>query len=107
MTYREDSAILKWITNRIIYKFGESKDEWYVKYLLNLSGRMNDPNISISDNELDNIIAQYYVDFFLDKDDNSNFGFDDKDREILRTNIKKIYQDINNQISARPYIMKG
>lgn len=107
MTYREDSAILNWIANRIIYKFGELKDEWYIKYLVHLADRMNDPDICISDDELDNILAQYYVDFFLDKDDNSKFGFSEKDREILRTNIKNIYKDINNQISAKPYIMKG
>lgn len=107
MTYREDIAILQWIAQRIIYKFGESKEAWYIKYLNHLSERMNDPNIHITDNELDNIIAQYYIDFFLDKTDNMNFGFNEDDRITLRNNIKNIYKDINNQIMARPSIMKG
>lgn len=92
MTYLEDSAVIDWLSNRLVYKLGEKQKSWYVLYMQDLSKRIANPKLSINRDDLDKIISTYYADFFLDKD--SNLGYTDEERDALRTVIISIYEDI-------------
>jgi hypothetical protein len=54
--------------------------------------------ISMSNNDLDKIISKYYVDFYLEKQEDNNFnvGFSDQERNNLRKTILDLVTDIMN-----------
>lgn len=102
MIYAEDGAFLNWIANRIVYRAGDSEEDWHILYMRDLCHRLKTPSISISDADLDRIIAKYYTDFFLDKTD--NIGFSEKERSELRSTIRLITQDILSLNISQPKI---
>lgn len=102
MIYAEDGAFLDWIANRMIYKAGDTERDWHILYMRDLGHRLTTPSVSISDRDLDSIIAKYYVDFFLDK--SANIGFTEKERSELRLMIRSITQDILSQNISQPKI---
>ena len=104
MIYREDGAFLNWIANRMIYSLGDNPNSWHINYLKQLVDRIFNYKINISDTKLDNIIAKYYTDFFLEKTD--NLGFDEKERESLRHIMRNMCQDILSEKTKEPFIGK-
>lgn len=54
--------------------------------------KIKNPNIAISDYDLNKILSKYFIDFNLEKTE--HIGFNDKDREQLRNSIRLIVNDI-------------
>lgn len=102
MLYKEDAAILEWIANRLSYKFGDSPNSWHIIYLADISSRIKDQDIQISDKDLNKILAKYYIDFFLEKTDTC--GFTEDERIIMRATIKNICKDVINKEISNPLI---
>lgn len=102
MIYKEDGAFLNWIANRMVYSFGDDPSSWHIGYLRQLIDRIFNCKITISDTKLDNIIAKYYTDFFLEKTD--TLGFDDDERDRLRHTMRNMCQDILSNKTTEPAI---
>lgn len=81
---------LEWIFNRLEYRFKDDpKNIDTAKKIIN---KIKNPNLNIEDNNLDKIISKYYVDFYLDKQD--NIGFSKNERDELRLMIKNLVKDV-------------
>jgi hypothetical protein len=100
----KDRDFLIWLSNRLIYKHGYSYDSCVIQNILGLS---NGTIASISDDNLDLIICKYYTDFFLDKEENSTFGYTKEQRENLRQTIKSLVGDvIEHNLPNHNFIIK-
>lgn len=102
MLYKEDATFLKWIVNRLIHKFADSPKEWHIYYLKDIISRIENQDIQISNEDLNKILAKYYIDFFLDKTDTC--GFTEDDRTSMRVTVKNICKDIINKTISKPLI---
>jgi replicative superfamily II helicase len=90
---------LNWLYNRLHYKYSYEKDDTVLVSILSIIQDL-EPKVfytDITDNELDKILSKYYIDFNLDKCDNSIIGFDDEDRKKLRNHIINIVNDVVNK----------
>lgn len=95
----KDKEFLIWLSNRLIFKHGYIEQDSIIKKLLDLGTRSNE--IIINNNDLDLIISKYYVDFFLEKSEDANIGYTDKERNQIRQYIKSLVSDIvNNNIPS-------
>lgn len=89
-----DSQFLEWLIKRLSNVHGYSIDNDIINRLSNISKSIELYNKKCSDDDLDKIISQYFVDFFLTKDETTSIGYTDKERDNLRNAIKKIMDDI-------------
>jgi len=86
---------IQWIVNRLIYKHSYAEDDIIIQSLYELKDyHIKYQSIQIADADLDKIISKYYTDFYFDKSEDFKIGFTENDREILRTTIRSITNDI-------------
>lgn len=88
-----DNDFLQWLANRLIYKHGYDKDDPIVSKLLSFDS----DRFSISDSDLDHILSKYYTGFFLEKTDDCNIGYTDKERDDIRNYVRSLMADIVNK----------
>jgi hypothetical protein len=94
---------LEWIFNRLVYRFKD--DAFDLETSKNILSKIKKPNFNIDDDILDKIISKYYVDFYLDK--NNNIGFTDAERSNLRSTIKNLVDDvIHKRVPEKHTIIK-
>jgi hypothetical protein len=86
----KDIMYLEWILNRLSYKFKDKPE--YIQEGRNILKKITNPSIEIDDEVLDKILSKYFIDFNLDK--TSSIGYDQKDRENLRSSVRGIVWDI-------------
>jgi hypothetical protein len=95
----EDIKFLRWLGQRLIHLHGYNANDTVV-FQLNkaIKNFLSPPKISMSNNDLDKIISKYYVDFYLEKQEDNNFnvGFSDQERNNLRKTIRDLVTDIMN-----------
>jgi len=95
----EDIEFLRWLSQRLIHLHGYDANDTVV-FQLNkaIKNLLSPQKISMSNNDLDKIISKYYVDFYLEKqqDNNFNVGFSDQERNNLRKMIRDLVTDIMN-----------
>lgn len=96
----KDIAFLKWLYNRLIYRYRLAEADQVSLYLRKIIEQILRPiEINISDDDLDKVLSKYYVDFYLNKEsDNNNYniGFTDEERQNLRTVTRNLMTDIIN-----------
>lgn len=86
---------LHWLANRLVFKHGYSKKDRIVVQLNQLG--LNNNSIDLKDDELDKILSKYYAGFFLEKTDDFNIGYSDKEREEIRSYVKALVTDVINR----------
>jgi hypothetical protein len=90
--------IFLWLKNRCIFKYQENNNSSIIKLLNSLYRYIEDiEDLRLEQKNLDKIISKYYFDFDMEKSNDSDgfiIGFSEKDRQLLRHNIKLIYKDI-------------
>lgn len=95
----EDIRFLRWLSQRLTYLHGYNANDTVVVQLNKAIKNLLCPQkILISNNDLDQIISKYYIDFYLEKKENDNFniGFSEKERNNLRKTIRDLVTDIMN-----------
>jgi uncharacterized linocin/CFP29 family protein len=91
-----NTDFLEWLIKRLVYKHQYEPNDPIIKNLKVIRHKLqNGPNIK--DKDLDTIISKYFVDFLLDKTEDINIGYSDKDRIFLRSSIRSIIQDVFNK----------
>ncbi len=95
----EDIEFLRWLSQRLIHLHEYDANDTVV-FQLNkaIKNLLSPQKISMSNNDLDKIISKYYVDFYLEKQEDNNFnvGFSDQERNNLRKMIRDLVTDIMN-----------
>lgn len=91
--FESDSEFLYWLCLRLQHLHKYSADDDIIHKLQNIASKQTF-NIDLSDDEIDKIIGQYFVDFNLTKDDTCNIGYSDSQRKVVRSYIKSIVLDI-------------
>lgn len=86
----KDTLYIEWIFNRLLYRFKDKKE--FIIKAKDILQKVKNPQIKITDENLNKILSKYFIDFNLEKE--NNIGYDDKDRKTLRENIKMIMRDI-------------
>jgi hypothetical protein len=81
---------LEWIFNRLVYRFND--DKFDLETSKKILGKIKKPNFNIDDDKLDKIISKYYIDFYLDKQ--NNIGYTHTERSNLRLMIRNLVDDI-------------
>lgn len=92
---QKSKEFLSWLANRLVFKHGYSSDDPVVAKLNSLSSSKDD--IDLNQDDLDKILSKYYVGFFLDKTDDMNLGYSEKERNDIRSNMKLLVIDIINK----------
>lgn len=90
---QKDKEFLKWLANRLVFKHGYSQNDPILERLNEVSSS----NFKIDEDDLDKIISKYYTGFFLDKTEDYDIGYTDKERESIRTSVKLLVSDILNK----------
>ena len=90
----KDRKFLIWLANRLVFKHGYGKEEAVIRKLVSLSSQ--NP-INISSEDLDKIISKYYAGFFLEKTEDCNIGYNEDERNHIRTYVKSLIVDIINK----------
>jgi hypothetical protein len=90
-----DTSFLRWLYNRLRYKYIENESILeHLKYIIDHLS-INVKDISIDDKKLDAILRKYYLDF--DDDKILDNGFTDDERHRLRHTVKNlVFEIINN-----------
>lgn len=91
----EDIKFLYWLGQRLVYIHHYNNQDIIILKLKELIQKLlknNNNNIVISSENLDKILAKYYVDFYLEKSE--TLGFTAEERNNLRKHILDICQDI-------------
>jgi hypothetical protein len=86
----EDITYLEWLFNRLLYKYRDNPI--YINKTKDILQKIKNPQVDINDTSLDKILAKYFIDFNLDKED--NIGYNNEDRIRLRLTIRSIIKDI-------------
>ena len=92
-----DSEFIEWLSNRLHNLHSYDLSSFIINRLSNIKEKLDNYDSSISDADLDKIISQYFLDFFLNKDHTTSIGYTDKEREDLRNVIKQIVKDVNDK----------
>lgn len=87
----QDKQFLLWLANRLVFKHGYDKNDSIIKKILALGSQKA---FVINDIDLDKIISKYYAGFFLDKSEDYNLGYTDKERNDIRNHVKSLVVDI-------------
>lgn len=88
---------IDWISNRLLYKYKEKQEsEIFTKIGLVKSYILskNNHKISLTKNQLDDILSKYYADFYLDGSDDLKIGYTEKQRDDIRSSVLCMAQDI-------------
>jgi hypothetical protein len=101
-----DADFIGWTTNRLRYLHGYANNHYIINRLNNIQHRLNTYDYKCNDENLDKIISQYFIDFFLIKDESTNIGYTDQERKNLRNAIKQIMQDVINGDVPKEIILK-
>lgn len=100
---------LQWLYNRLIYKYNYNVDDNVIIQLKQIIEYIK-PKIyctDITDEDLDKILAGYYIDYNLDACNEMKIGFTDSDRIKLRKQIKEIVNDVVNKRASKEILIKG
>lgn len=93
----KDKEFLVWLSNRLVFKHGYNKQDNIVKKLISLG--IQSSEIKINNKDIDLIISKYYVDFFLEKSEDTQIGYTEHERENIRKYARSLASDIiNNNI---------
>ena len=104
----EDKKIwIGWLINRLIYKHNYQPDDEVIVQLSKLQLDLPQNKISITTNDLDKILAKYYVDFNLDACEDLKMGFSERERDNLRSTVLSIVNYIITKNSPQDFIIKG
>lgn len=101
-----DTDFIEWTINRLKYLHGYSDNNYILKRLSNIQDRLISYDYKCRDENLDKIISQYFIDFFLMKDQATNIGYTDQERINLRNAIKKIMEDVIRGNIPKEIILK-
>lgn len=91
--FESDSEFLHWLCLRLQHVHNYDADSEIIQRLLSIISEQTF-HIDLSDDDIDKIIGQYFVDFNLTKDDTCNIGYSDSQRQAVRSYIKSIVLDI-------------
>lgn len=94
INYKDDEFV-DWLVQRLCHLHNYDTSHFIINRLKDIKTKLEIYNSSISDDGLDKIISQYFVDFFLERDSTTSIGYNDKDRKDLRNAIKCIISDVN------------
>lgn len=89
-----DSQFLEWLVKRLYHVHGYDINHDINQRLSIIGNNLKIYQQKCSDEDLEKIISQYFIDFFLDKDETTSIGYTDKERQNLRDTIKKIIEDV-------------
>jgi hypothetical protein len=89
-----DKDFIGWSINRLKYLHGYTDDNYIIERLFRIQNRIGNYEYGCEDENLDRIISQYFIDFFLIKDEGTDIGYTDQERINLRNAIKKIIEDV-------------
>lgn len=92
--FETDEEFLNWLYHRLEYFHGYDKNGDILQKFKILLSNKKDFNINLSDEQIDMIIGQYFVDFNLTKDNTCDIGYTEDQRKSTREAIKKIVMDI-------------
>lgn len=92
--FDSNNNFLRWLYRRLenVHNY-DSNSEVLTRFRLLLSNQ-EDLTTSLSDDQIDMIIGQYFIDFNLTKDDTCDIGYSEDQRKSTREAIKKIALDI-------------
>jgi replicative superfamily II helicase len=91
----DKSNFIQWLINRLVYKHSYAKNDNVISSLYELKDYYSRfSGVKISDTDLDKIISKYYIDFHFEKTEDFKVGFTEGERNILRTTIRSIINDI-------------
>lgn len=99
---KEEIEYLNWILSRIIYKFKD--DVSITNRLKNIINKIKNPQLNISDSDLDKILPAYYADYNLEKE--KNLGFDYEDRKQLKGFVVNLITDVLTKNFPKENIIK-
>lgn len=102
--HSKDKEFLVWLSNRLIFKHGYLEQDNIIKKLLELGTQSNE--IRINNNDLDLIISKYYVDFFLEKSEDTKIGYTEHERNSIRQYVKCLVFDIINNNTPSTNLIK-
>lgn len=91
--FESDKKFLHWLCLRLQHFHNYRADNDIIKRLDKIVSYQAF-NMDLSDEDIDKIIGQYFVDFNLIKDDTCDIGYSDGQRNTIRGYIKSIVCDI-------------
>lgn len=91
--FESDREFLDWLCLRLQHFHNYDADSEIIHRLNNIASKEKF-EINLSDEDMDKIIGQYFVDFNLTKDDTCDIGYSDSQRNAVRRYIKSIVFDI-------------
>ena len=107
MEKTDQIKFIRWLTNRLIYVYGHKKNDRIVILCDSLARSITEPyRVTMRVQDLDKIISKYYVDFLMDKSEELNMGFSEKERNNLRFTIENIVNDIVNKNIPEEHLIK-
>jgi hypothetical protein len=101
-----DKDFIEWIINRLKYLHRYADNDYIINRLNNIQLRLSSYDYKCRDENLDKIISQYFIDFFLIKDEATNIGYTDQERINLRNAIKQIMSDVIKDRVPKEIILK-
>jgi hypothetical protein len=106
---QEKIKFLEWLKRRMHFKYGCAHDDSIIISLTQIIDFLRPKKYicDIDNSSLDKIISKYWIDFNLDRADDINLGFSEKDRVKLRNDIKNIVSDIINKNVPKDFTIKG
>lgn len=101
-----DSQFLEWVILRLHHVHGYKPDSDIIKRLLLINHKFKLHEKHCVDEDLDKIISQYFVDFFLTRDDTTSIGYTNQERNNLRNAIRQIIADVKLNKVPKDIILK-
>lgn len=105
----DNIAFLCWLKQRLVYCHKYDNNSLILLKLKSIIDTLSkQKTLSISNNDLDKIISKYYVDFYLEKNNDNDplkIGYNNQERRKLREIIRCLVTDvINLNIPNNPVI---
>ncbi|NBT09091.1 MAG: hypothetical protein EBS93_08810 [Chitinophagia bacterium] len=91
--FESDSEFLHWLCLRLQHFHNYNADSDIISKIHNIASKQTF-SIDLSNDDIDKIIGQYFVDFNLTKDDTCDIGYSEDQRKAVRSSIKSIVLDI-------------
>ncbi len=106
----KDINFLHWLYHRMKYLHRYNEHDQILTQLNLLINRLkNKQELLISNQDLDQIISKYYIDFYLEKgseSDDINIGYTNTERVKLRQTIRSLVNDILNLNVPKEFTIK-
>lgn len=96
MAINVDKAFLKWLSNRLIYKYQE-KDKDILDKIQIIIKYKHIINTDIDDTILEKICKKYHADWEFEESE-LNFGHSDESRQEIKNYTKNIIKDYINEV---------